>query len=324
MAMRCGKVLLATILCLFLGASSAQGELVEAICNTLAQVIVKDEVTKAFNANSTVAPALLRLHFHDCFVRGCDGSVLLDSTPDNTAEKDAPPNKTLRGFEIIDAIKQRLENSTICAGKVSCADILTYASRDSVVLAGGPFWPVTAGRKDGIISRANETSALPSPRLNLTGLLANFAANNLTEDDLIALSGAHTIGHAHCGSFSNRLYSFNATTPQDPSLNSTYAGQLKESCPVGNLNSTVPMDPVTPDKFDTTYYSDVLLNEGLFQSDAALLSTPSTADKVRLYAGNTTAFNDDFVNSIIKMGAIAPPAGSYGEVRVNCRVVNPL
>lgn len=67
--MRCGKVLLATILCLFLGASSAQGELVEAICNTLAQVIVKDEVTKAFNANSTVAPALLRLHFHDCFVR---------------------------------------------------------------------------------------------------------------------------------------------------------------------------------------------------------------------------------------------------------------
>lgn len=82
------------------------------------------------------------------------------------------------------------------------------------------------------------------------------------------------------------------------------------------------MDPLTPDKFDTAYYSDVLVNEGLFQSDAALLSTPSTANKVRLYAGSTAAFNKDFVKSIIKMGAIPPPPGSFGEVRVNCRVVN--
>ena len=36
-------------------------------------------------------------------MQGCDASVLLDSMPGNTAEKDAPPNKSLRGFEVIDS-----------------------------------------------------------------------------------------------------------------------------------------------------------------------------------------------------------------------------
>jgi hypothetical protein len=61
-------------------------------------------------------------------VQGCDGSVLLDGP---NSEKTAGPNFSLRGFEVVDTIKQALEAA--CPATVSCADILAYAARDSVV-----------------------------------------------------------------------------------------------------------------------------------------------------------------------------------------------
>ncbi|KAJ8480287.1 hypothetical protein OPV22_024014 [Ensete ventricosum] len=81
--------------------------------------------------------SILRLFFHDCFVNGCDASVLLDDTATFTGEKNAIPNTgSLRGYEVIDAIKTSVEAA--CAATVSCADILALAARDGVVLLGGP------------------------------------------------------------------------------------------------------------------------------------------------------------------------------------------
>ena len=57
---------------------------------------------------------------------------MLDSKPGHEAEKEALPNLTIRGFDLIDDIKSALEAA--CPGIVSCADILVLATRDSVFL----------------------------------------------------------------------------------------------------------------------------------------------------------------------------------------------
>lgn len=65
--------------------------------------------------------------------QGCDGSILLDDTYTLRGEKKASTNiHSLKGFSIIDRIKNKLEYE--CPGIVSCADILTIAARDAVIL----------------------------------------------------------------------------------------------------------------------------------------------------------------------------------------------
>ncbi|KAK1567264.1 hypothetical protein Q3G72_010034 [Acer saccharum] len=64
---------------------------------------------------------------------GCDGSILLDDTGSFTGEQNAGPNRnSVRGYEVIDAIKTRVEAA--CNNTFSCADILALAARDGVVL----------------------------------------------------------------------------------------------------------------------------------------------------------------------------------------------
>jgi peroxidase len=64
--------------------------------------------------------------------QGCDASVLLDDTKSFVGEKTAiPNNNSIRGFDVVDDIKAKLEEA--CPGVVSCADILALAARDSTV-----------------------------------------------------------------------------------------------------------------------------------------------------------------------------------------------
>ncbi|CAA0805982.1 Peroxidase 49 [Striga hermonthica] len=296
-----------------------------------AESIVKGEVQKAYLQDNGIAAALIRMHFHDCFVMGCDGSVLLDSTEDNTAEKNATPNmNSLRGFDVIDNIKAQLEKN--CPGIVSCADILAFAARDSFEIAGNlgllGGYDVPSGRLDGTVSLASEAQQnLPAPTFNLDQLTKSFASKGLSQRDMVTLSGAHTIGRSHCSSFNKRLY--NKNSKGDDSLDPQYADELRQKCPnpkYSNKNPFVFMDPITPTYFDNNYYKNVRNNKGLFTSDQALLTSEQTEEQVGQYANDQEKLLNDFGAAMVKMGNIdvitSGDKKREGEVRRNCRVVN--
>nr|GLL37704.1 peroxidase 15-like [Ipomoea trifida] len=119
-----------------------------------------------------VTASLIRLHFHDCFVNGCDGSILLNG---NESEKGAAPNaNSARGLNVVDNIKIKLED--FCNG----------------VKSGGPSWNVLLGRRDGRTSNTEgaETN-LPSPFGTLNDIVQKFARVGLNINDVIALSGKY-------------------------------------------------------------------------------------------------------------------------------------
>uniref|UniRef100_A0ACD5V8D1 Uncharacterized protein n=1 Tax=Avena sativa TaxID=4498 RepID=A0ACD5V8D1_AVESA len=288
-----------------------------------AEAIVREEMMKIISVAPSLAGPLLRLHFHDCFVRGCDASVLLDSTKGNTAERDAKPNKSLRGFGSVERVKAKLEAA--CPGVVSCADVLTLMARDAVVLAKGPFWPVALGRRDGRESSATEASNELPPAFGDVPLLTKiFASKGLDIKDLVVLSGAHTLGTAHCPSFADRLYNSTGGLV-DPSLDSEYAAKLKSKCKsIDDGSMMSEMDPGSYKTFDTSYYRHVAKRRGLFRSDAALLTDAATREYVQRVATGRfdDAFFRDFSESMIKMGNVGVLTGTDGDIRKKCYVLN--
>ncbi|CAN1262974.1 Cationic peroxidase 1 [Linum perenne] len=307
--------------------------------------LIRSSVLGAVHKDRRMGASLLRLHFHDCFVNGCDGSVLLDDTANFTGEKTAGPNmNSLRGFEVIDSIKLQMES--VCPGVVSCADILTVAARDSVVawrrakthkhilyvvvppamhacmgwgLIKFPNWKLRLGRRDSTTASYNAASTdLPSPFMDLPRLISSFSDKGFTVKQMVALSGAHTIGHARCLIFRQRLHGGSSD------IDSSFADSLKSTCPplTGNNDTLSPLDAVSPSLFDNAYFTNVLAKQGLLHSDQQLFSGGSTDAHVTDYGKRPRAFYADFAAAMVKMGGLGTLTGTAGEVRANCRRIN--
>ncbi|CAI0402782.1 unnamed protein product [Linum tenue] len=149
--------------------------------------IVSTVIQQALQSDARIGASLIRLHFHDCFVQGCDGSILLTDNEQNAA----PNVNSARGFGVVDNIKTAVENA--CPGVVSCADILALAAEASVSLSGGPSWSVPLGRRDSrSANQGGANASIPAPFDNLSNLTSKFSAVGLNTNDLVALSGTYS------------------------------------------------------------------------------------------------------------------------------------
>ncbi|KAG2700388.1 hypothetical protein I3760_07G228100 [Carya illinoinensis] len=301
--------------------------------------MVRNTVRSASSADPTVPGKLLRLLFHDCFVEGCDASVLLQG---NGTEQSDPANRSLGGFSVIDSAKRVLE--IFCPETVSCADIVVLAARDAVEMAGGPVIRIPTGRRDGMVSAAsNVRPNIVDTSFSVDEMINLFSSKGMSLDDLVTLSGAksfglvhienwmqirlgaHTIGTAHCSAFSDRFQkdSKGKLSLIDTSLNSTYADELIKQCPADSSPSVlVNNDPYTSFMFDNQYYRNLLSHRGLFQSDSVLFNDERTRKQVEDFANDQVGFFESWGQSFFKLTSTGVKTGDEGEIRRSCSATN--
>ncbi|RDY03804.1 putative peroxidase 61, partial [Mucuna pruriens] len=286
-----------------------------------AEEYVRHQVNIFWNNDRSIAAKLLRLVYSDCFVTGCDASILLDEG--RNPEKKAAQNRGLGGFVAIDKIKTVLESR--CPGIVSCADILHLATRDAVHLAGGPAYPVYTGRKDGMQSDAALVD-LPSPSIPFDKLIEYFELRGLNEVDLTTLLGAHTMGRTHCSNIVDRLYNYNGSGKPDPSMNATLQETLRKLCPPRRKGQVDPLVYLNPESgssynFTESYYRRILSHEAVLGVDQQLFNGDNTKQITEEFALGFEDFRKSFAESMYKMGNIKVST-NQGEIRRNCRYTN--
>ncbi|KAM1350287.1 hypothetical protein FF1_004256 [Malus domestica] len=314
-----------------------------------AETIVRDTMAQIYSQQKNVSAQLLRLFFHDCFIKGCDASVLLDDSNGNknhSIEKQAVPNKSLKGFDKIDQIKEVLEN--VCPGVVSCADILALATRDGIVLADGPFYPVFTGRRDSTRSYPDEAMAeIPKPDDNITQTLHLFSLRGFSDRETVSLLGGHNIGKIGCEFIQARLNNFKGTGKPDPTVSPGFLNEMRIFCDDNVTRSSQNSPAPAPSRgvlkerssgrrgmpyfqqlsssissgrgFDTHYYQSLLKGRGLLFADQQLMANDRTARLVRAYASDDgSTFRMDFSRAMMKMSELKGLTGSQGQVRVHC------
>ncbi|KAH7291693.1 hypothetical protein KP509_29G028900 [Ceratopteris richardii] len=220
-----------------------------------------------------------------------------------------------QAFDTIENIKRAVESS--CPGAVSCADIVALASLEAVRFLGGPSLQIPLGRRDSQTSlAANVNGNIPRSNLGGDQLISLFASKGLDVSDLVALSGAHTIGFSKCRQFDFRL------NGQDPFYDQQFVAQLKGQCPLRGSSNVVALDPSSPFGFDNSYYRDLQNNRGLLLTDQALFVHPQTKDLVNQFAASQTQFFQAFATSFVKMFSIGVLTGTNGEIRNVCNRFN--
>ncbi|KAK2432558.1 putative Peroxidase [Trifolium repens] len=291
-----------------------------------AERIVRSMVHRLYKTNHTLIPALIRLAFHDCFIQGCDASILLEDDDYIDSEKESPPNGSLKGFDAIETIKSKLEET--CPGVVSCAGCKRLCC---------------SGRRDGSNSFADiATDELPSPYADLSQMLSSFKLRGFDEREMVTLLGAHNIGVIHCKFFENRLYNLSGTNKPDPSMNTEFLNVLRSRCNetdalsnsasgytshASSSSLVEEQQEITMDSkeslsdFGMLYYRNLLQGKGILYADQQLMKGEKTKYWVQEYASNRTLFRQDFALAMMKLSDLRVLTMPMGQIRRTCSKV---
>ncbi|XP_024041548.1 peroxidase 60-like isoform X2 [Citrus clementina] len=212
------------------------------------------------------------------------------------------------------------------------AALIRLQFHDCFVNGGGGRYEVQTGRRDGLVSLAQNVSiSIPGPSASIPQTMAVFANKGLNLTDMVLLMGGHSVGVAHCSIFKDRLYNFRSTGRPDPTMDSFLANKLRARCPLDTTtttttttaNNTVDLDqnPFQIPFLDNSYYRQLMLNRGVLEIDQELALHPLTRATVMSIA-NALDFPIQFGAAMVKMGAIEVLTGMQGEIRRFCTATN--
>lgn len=275
-----------------------------------AEKIIFDVVQKRFKADPGTAAGLLRLVFHDCFANGCDASILIDPMSNQASEKEAGPNVSVKGYDVIEEIKTELEKK--CPNVVSCADIISVSARDSVKLTGGPEYAVPLGRRDSLVSNREDADNLPGPDIAVPKLIDEFDKQGFNVEEMVAmLGGGHSIGVCRC------FFIETDAAPIDPKYKKT----ISDACD-GKDSGSVPMDSTSPNDLDGSYFGLVLEKKMPLTIDRLMGMDKKTEPIVKAMSDKTTDFVPLFAKAMEKLSVLKVLTGKEGEIRKTCSEFN--
>ncbi len=212
------------------------------------------------------APKFLRMSFHDSGnfdiqtgKGGANGSLRF--------ELDREENISLKPyFEKLEILKKAMDERGI---KVSYADLIAFAGAVAVYKTGGPNIKLNTGRVD--TNEAGHRMHILSSDLRIKELIENFSVMGFSTQDLIVLSGAHTLGKANGIPMTKDLYRFS----------NSYYKKLVEFC------NGIRNDNIT-----------------FLNTDVALLDISETKNFVELYARDEAKFFEDFEKTYVKLSLL--------------------
>ncbi|XP_058214950.1 peroxidase 21 isoform X2 [Rhododendron vialii] len=285
-----------------------------------AEEIIKEQVNNLYHKHGNTAVSWIRNLFHDCIVKSCDASLLLETKYGILSEQSSEKSFGMRNFKYIVTIKEALESE--CPLAVSCADIVALSARDGVALLGGPQIAMKTGRKDSKESYAAEVEELiPNHNDTMSSVLSRFQSVGIDTEGTVALLGAHSVGRTHCTNLVDRLY-----PTVDPSLDPGHAEYLKRRCPSPYPDMEAVEysrnDLKTPMVLDNMYHKNLLSHKGLLSVDQQLASDPATLPFVEKMASDNGYFLEQFSRAMVVLSENNPITGDEGEIRRDCRYVN--
>lgn len=232
---------------------------------------------RALISSKNCAPIMLRLAWHDAGTYdaktktgGANGSIR------NEEEYSHGANNGLKiALDFCEAVKSKHP-------KITYADLYQLAGYVAVEVTGGPSIDFVPGRKDSKVS--TKEGRLPDAKQGVPHLREVFYRMGLSNRDIVALSGAHTLGRAH---------------PERSGFDGPWTKE--------------------PLKFDNSYFVELLSGEGegllKLPTDKALLDDPEFRRYVELYAKDEEAFFKDYAASHKKLSELGFSPSSPKSVK---------